>query len=145
MRVKNLTTRRCGINSDGSISSGSNGVRLRGPLERYITLAPEATRGYEALGFLHFQRQNYPQAMEMYQAVIQRKPNVATYRNSLAGVYVMLERYPEAIEHYQTAIRLKPSEPRFYLNLSKAYRLAGDTAEAEKAEKEYERLLSQSK
>lgn len=114
-------------------------------LERYITLAPEATRGYEALGFLHFQRQNYPQALEMYQAVIQRKPNVATYRNSLAGVYVMLERYPEAIEHYQTAIRLKPSEPRFYLNLSKAYRLAGDTAEAEKAEKEYERLLSQSK
>lgn len=113
-------------------------------LERYVTLAPEETRGYEALGFLHFQRQNYPQAMAMYQNVIQRKPNVATYRNGLAGVYVMLERYPEAIQQYQNAIRLKPSEPRFYLNLSKAYRLAGDVAEAEKAQAEYERLTSKS-
>ena len=57
----------------------------------------------------------------------------------------MLERYPEAIQQYQTALRLKPSEPRFYLNLSKAYRLIGAAAEAEKAHQEYERLTSQSK
>ena len=114
-------------------------------LERYVTLAPQETRGYEALGYVHFQQQNYKQAAAMYQKVIQQKPNVATYRNSLGGTYLMLEQYPKAIEQYQTAIHLKPSEPRFYLNLSKAYELAGAQAEAEKTYKEYERLTSKSK
>ena len=114
-------------------------------LERYVTLAPQETRGYEALGYVQFQRRNYKQAAAMYQKVIQQKPNVATYRNSLGGAYLMLEQYPKAVEQYQTAIHLKPSEPRFYLNLSKAYELAGARAEAEKTYKEYERLTSQSK
>jgi len=47
-----------------------------------------------------------------------------------------------AIDQYQTAIHLKPSEPRFYLNLSKAYELAGAHTEAEKTYQEYERLTS---
>ena len=80
----------------------------------------------------------------MYQKAIQQKPAVATYRNSLAGAYVMLKQYSEAIEQYQTAIQLKPSEPRFYLNLSKAYELAGAHTEAEKTYQEYERLTSKS-
>ena len=84
-------------------------------------------------------QQNYKQAAAMYQKAIQQKPNVATYRNSLGGAYLMLEQYPKAIEQYQTAIHLKPSEPRFYLNLSKAYELAGAHTEAEKTYKEYER------
>ena len=114
-------------------------------LERYVTLAPQETRGYEALGYVHFQQQSYKQAAAMYQKVIQQKPNVATYRNSLGGTYLMLEQYPKAIAQYETAIRLKPSEPRFYLNLSKAYQLAGAQAEAEKTYKEYERLTAKSK
>jgi predicted Zn-dependent protease len=81
----------------------------------------------------------------MYEKAIQQKPNVATYRNSLAGAYLMLERYSEAIQQYQTAISLKPSEPRFYLYLSKAYELSGAQAEAEKTYREYERLASESK
>ena len=114
-------------------------------LERYVTLAPQETRGYEALGYVQFQRQNYPQAKAMYEKVIAHKPNVATYRNSLGGVYLMLEDYTQAIAQYQSAIELQPTEPRFYLNLSKAYELAGAHAEAEKTYKEYERLTSKSK
>ena len=67
-------------------------------LERYVTLAPQETRGYEALGYGHFQAQNYKQAMAMYQKTIQQKPTVATYRNSLAGAYMMLKQYSEAID-----------------------------------------------
>ena len=114
-------------------------------LERFITLAPQETQGYEALGYAHFQQQNYKQTVAMYQKVIQQKPDVATYRNSLAGAYLMLEQYPEAIAQYQTAIRLQPSEPRFYLNLSKAYQRSGAQSAAEKTYREYERLTSQSK
>ncbi len=114
-------------------------------LERYVTLAPQETRGYEALGYVQFQRQNYSQAKTMYEKVITYKPNVATYRNSLGGVYLMLEDYPQAIAQYQSAIELQPTEPRLYLNLSKAYELAGAHAEAEKTYKEYERLTSKSK
>lgn len=112
--------------------------------ERYVTLAPQETRGYETLGYVHFQRQDYPKAKAMYKRVIARKPNVATYRNSLGGVHLMLEEYTEAIAQYQSAINLEPSEPRFYLNLSKAYELAGAHAEAEKIYKEYERLTAKS-
>ena len=81
----------------------------------------------------------------MYEKVIAYKPNVATYRNSLGGVYLMLEAYAEAIAQYRTAIDLKPSEPRFYLNLSKAYELAGEQTEAAKIYREYERRTSKSK
>ena len=77
--------------------------------------------------------------------MIAHKPNVATYRNSLGGVYLMLEDYAGAIEQYQTAIHLQPTEPRFYLNLSKAYELAGAHTEAAKIYQEYERLTSKSK
>ena len=114
-------------------------------MERYVTLAPQETRGYEALGYAHFQQQHYKQTVTMYQKVVQQKPDVATYRNSLAGAYLMLEQYPEAITHYQMAIRLKPSEPRFYLNLSKAYERSGEQSEAEKIYREYERLTAKSK
>ncbi len=116
--------------------------QARVALERYVSLDSKAIRGYEMLGYLYFQQQDYSQALSLYQNVIQHKPDVATYRNSLGGVYVMLKRYPEAIEQYETAIRLEPSEARFYLNISEAYRLSGESVMAESAYQVYERLKS---
>ena len=70
-------------------------------------------------------------------------PDVAAYRNSLAGAYLMSEDAARAVEQYLAAVALAPSDARLRMNLAQAYEQAGQEGEAAAARAAHARLVGQ--
>mgnify|MGYP001212014239 CR=1 FL=1 len=68
--------------------------------------------------------------VDRFLAMIEKDQDNAMVRLSLGNAYLAEKLYPEAITHLKTAIEHDQSYSAAWLNLAKAYELAGDYAKA---------------
>ena len=64
--------------------------------------------------------QQFPQAMEQFQAVLSLDPNNVDAHNNLGSIYLVAGQFPQAMAEYQTALRLNPNFANAQTNLARA-------------------------
>ncbi len=82
------------------------------------------------LGWFHYQRQEYPQAIEKYQIALKLQPKTALFHNNLGNALAQMGKPREAIVEIRKAIELKPDYAEAYMNLGLALEAAGDLEDA---------------
>ncbi len=105
------------------------------------TIAPDAEKAAELLGYIYLQTAAYPEALAVYGELVERHPNRARYRNSLGIVYMMLKKHRQAIAQFEASTQLETTNPQLYRNLANAYREKGDPVKAEQAARRYRALM----
>ncbi|HZV71972.1 MAG TPA: tetratricopeptide repeat protein [Saprospiraceae bacterium] len=75
---------------------------------------------------------NQPEkALEMYNQLIPKRPNVAEYTNNRGALYFnKLKRYEEAKKDFARCIEINPQNGTYFLNLSRCYYMMNDNANA---------------
>ena len=81
---------------------------------------PDNAEFYNELGDAHYDRNEFPAAIECYKHAIERNASVAQYHNNLGYTCYMIGRLDEAIAAYHEAIRLDPSNGLYHNNISAA-------------------------
>ncbi len=78
---------------------------------REITMHPPATaRAYANLGFAHFKRGMFPEAIAAYQQAIKINPYDDDAHKKLSEVYLDMNDYDSAQRYAETALRLRPDK-----------------------------------
>jgi len=72
----------------------------------------------------------FPEAEQLYRALLEQIPTHVDAQNNLGHLLEMLNRPAEAVGHYTTAIEIKPDFPEALLNLGNALQTLGRHEEA---------------
>jgi tetratricopeptide (TPR) repeat protein len=83
-------------------------------LTELVTKYPDDERAHFLLGGTYFGRQEYPQAVEHYEAATRINPRYATAYNSLGYTYRSMEKTAEAETAFRKYIELIPEDPNPY-------------------------------
>jgi protein O-mannosyl-transferase len=82
------------------------------------------------LGIALADRQQWPEAIEQYQAAFQLSPDYAEPHYNLGVALAKLGRLPEAAEQYRWTLRLDPAYAKAHINLGNVLKSQGQLAEA---------------
>ncbi len=91
---------------------------------------PQDGNSIHLLGVIAYQRNQYQEAVDLYEQALERLPNYAEIHNNMAVALDKLDRKDESFEHYQKALALKPDYAEAWHNLGtlEQSRLNIDTA-----------------
>ncbi len=78
------------------------------------------------LGWFHYQRGEYDDAIKRYHAAIALQPTTALFHNNLGNAYAQKHMLPPAIAELRRAIELKNDYPEAHMNLGLALEASGD-------------------
>ncbi len=91
-----------------------------------------------------FVRQDYDEAVQGYQALIEADPGFVLAYQGLAEVYSRQEKLDLAIETIKKAIELEPNESLYHTSLSRFLQRQGKIPEAEAAAADAARIQANS-
>lgn len=114
------------------LSQGETGWAGR-ELGRAIVLQPDHATAYNDLGYLHYQREEWEAALEMFHAATLADPDLAVAYNNLGLTYLALERDQEALVALQRAAHLNPEDAQAFNHLGLVLQRLGRLGEAEEA------------
>jgi tetratricopeptide (TPR) repeat protein len=89
-----------------------------------------SVEGYNLLGIIESDRQNFPDAVAAFQQALQLSPNSAQTHNNLGNVYVTQKKLELAEKEFRTALRLEPAYRDANYNLGVLLMARGAPAEA---------------
>jgi tetratricopeptide (TPR) repeat protein len=69
---------------------------------------PSSVEGYNLLGIIESEEQNYPSALAAFQKALQLAPNSAKTHNNLGNVYLAQRQFNMAEKEFRTTLRLDP-------------------------------------
>lgn len=98
--------------------------------QKALELGPVMMESHRARGYVLFNTQNYPQAVQEYLAAIAINDNLADLHLLLGVAYKALPDYDEAEEELLIAIKLNPSDPISIIELSLTYAVQGQFGKA---------------
>jgi type IV pilus assembly protein PilF len=82
------------------------------------------------LGFAYYSLGDYRTAEVYYQRALNIEPNFPTALRGLGKTYLAMVKIPEAVSVLEKAVREAPLWPEIYLDMGKAYQLAGEYTKA---------------
>jgi tetratricopeptide (TPR) repeat protein len=94
-------------------------------LTELVTKHPDDERAHFLLGGAYLGRQDYPKAIEHYEAATRINPRYATAYNSLGYTYRPMEKYAEAEVAFKKYIELIPEDPNPYDSYAELLMKAG--------------------
>jgi tetratricopeptide (TPR) repeat protein len=86
--------------------------------------------GYNLLGIIESDKQDYPKALAAFQQALQLSPNSAKTHNNLGNIYVAQKRLDLAEKEFRTVLRLDPGNRDGNYNLGVLLLAKGSAAEA---------------
>jgi predicted O-linked N-acetylglucosamine transferase (SPINDLY family) len=107
-------------------------------LEQVLKSWPQHADALHLSGYAASRLGNLSRAVERIGAAIQRRPDSASYHNSLGIVYGQQRRGAEAMASFRRALTLSPGSPAALGNLAAQL---GDAGEFDEAEARYRQLL----
>jgi len=99
--------------------------------EKAVTLNPKDSQGWNNLGIIHFDRQDFVKAESCYRNAVLANENFGHAWNNLGNALVRLERDAEAHEAFARAILLTPNYSECMVNDGLSYREEGELDLAE--------------
>jgi tetratricopeptide (TPR) repeat protein len=69
---------------------------------------PSSAEGYNLLGIIESEQQDYPNALAAFQKALQLAPNATKTHNNLGNVYLAQKQFDMAEKEFRTALRLEP-------------------------------------
>jgi cytochrome c-type biogenesis protein CcmH/NrfG len=97
---------------------------------KVLELAPDDVDAMRGLGNVHFDRDEYTQAIEWYAKVLESRPGDASVRTDLATMHLYAGDSAKAIELYEKVIADQPGFFQAHFNLGIAHRRSGDETAA---------------
>ena len=91
---------------------------------------PSSVEGYNLLGIIESEQQNYPNALAALQKALQLTPNSTKTHNNLGDVYLTQKKFDLAEREFRTALRLAPRDRDGNYNLGLLQMAKGSPAEA---------------
>ena len=91
---------------------------------------PSSVEGYNLLGIIESQQQNYPNALAALQKALQLTPNSTKTHNNLGDVYLAQKKFDLAEKEFRTVLRLDPGNRDGNYNLGLLRMAKGSPAEA---------------
>jgi len=88
--------------------------------------APKSGTLVGNLGWFHYQRGEYDQAIERYHAALKLQPRMPLFHNNLGNSLAQKGQHQEAIAELRKAIELKPDYAEAHMNLGLALEAVGD-------------------
>ncbi len=86
--------------------------------------------GYNLLGIIESDKQDYPSAVTAFQQALRLSPNSAKTHNNLGNVYVAQKNFDLAEKEFRTVLRLDPTNRDGHYNLGVLLMAKGSPAEA---------------
>jgi tetratricopeptide (TPR) repeat protein len=86
--------------------------------------------GYNLLGIIESDKQDYPNALAAFQQALQLSPNATKTHNNLGNIYVAQKRLDLAEKEFRTVLRLDPGNRDGNYNLGVLLLAKGSAAEA---------------
>lgn len=100
-------------------------------LEQKTREEPTNVAAWQALGWAHFERQDYASAARAYQEAAKLSPDNAVIHSSLGEALVLASTQdplpPEALASFKKAVELDPKDPRARYFLAVARDISGDS------------------
>lgn len=108
--------------------------------QRELKVSGQNVHAKLQIAFAHIRRGEYEQALPWAKQAVDEAPTEFVARTALGQVLLETGDVPGAIGELEAGVKLAPDSPIMHFTLARAYRRAGRTAEAEKAQAEFARL-----
>jgi len=95
-----------------------------------IATDPNDKAAYEGLGRAYTNRENYKDALEVYEYLTGSYPETDTYWSRLGLVYFKMSQFSRAASAYERAVDINPGKPARLVNLGLCYEALGDLSRA---------------
>lgn len=95
-----------------------------------LELDSSVSGAYYGLGVIYDQKQEYYQALSMFQKAVDLSFWDTSYRNNLASTYYSLKDYKNALFWYNDSVKIQPRSLSQYYDYSKSFRCLGDLESA---------------
>jgi len=95
-----------------------------------IKQEPKNLTLYDALGKFYLEAENFGDAKDIYQYLVNHQPASPDFQARLAYCFFQTKNYERAAEHYQKSLALDSTQPNRYYNLGLSLESAGKTAES---------------
>jgi tetratricopeptide (TPR) repeat protein len=100
-------------------------------IQHSVDLRPFSSAGWQQLGSIQMQRQQYAEAIDSWTKALGADPDSYWAREKLGQCLAALGRHKEALRAYQAALALKPRFGPAHLGLGKTLEALGRNTEAE--------------
>jgi tetratricopeptide (TPR) repeat protein len=111
--------------------------------QRELKVSPQNVHAKLQIAFAHIRRGEYDQALPWAKQAVDEAPTEFAARTALGKVLLEAGDVPGAIRELEAGVKLAPESPIMHFTLARAYRQAGRTVEAEKAQQAFVRLNRQ--
>ena len=91
---------------------------------------PTAVEGYNLLGIIQSDQQDYADAVASFQKALSLSPNSVKTHNNLGNAYVAEKQFDAAEKEFRTVVRLDPGNREGHYNLGVLLMIKGSPAEA---------------
>jgi len=98
--------------------------------EQELQLHPSSIEGYNLLGIIQTDLQDYSSAIEAFQRALKLSPNSIKTHNNLGNVYVALKRFDLAEKEFRAVLRINPANSDANYNLGVLLMSKGESAAA---------------
>jgi tetratricopeptide (TPR) repeat protein len=105
----------------------------RNELKSTLTLDPNYAAAYNDLGYFHYQRGEWEDALGAFHTATSANPDFSVAYNNLGLTYLALGREQEALAALQRATYLNPEDALAFNHLGLALQRLGQVAEAEES------------
>ncbi len=98
--------------------------------EQGLQSHPSSVEGYNLLGIIDADQQDYSRAIEAFQRALKLSPHSIKSHNNLGDVYVALKRFDLAEKEFRTVLRIDPADSNANYNLGVLLMSKGASAAA---------------
>lgn len=119
---------------ESSVRTRSSSIRKRKAalklINQILMMDPGHPEGYNLMGLLLSEEENYDAAILLYRTAIALKPDEAAYHNNLGIALQATGNHPGAVAAFRSALKLQPKLAELHLNLGSTLAAAGEANEA---------------
>jgi tetratricopeptide (TPR) repeat protein len=98
--------------------------------EQALQLHPSSVEGYNLLGIIDTNEQDYPSAVEAFQKALKLSPNSVKTHNNLGNLYIALKQFDSAEKEFRAVLNFDPANSDANYNLGVLLMSKGDSAAA---------------
>jgi tetratricopeptide (TPR) repeat protein len=98
--------------------------------EQAVQLHPSSVEGYNLLGIINTNEQDYPSAVAAFQKALKLSPNSVKTHNNLGNLYVAIKQFDSAEKEFRAVLHFDPANSHANYNLGVLLMSRGDSAAA---------------